>query len=291
MTARDPEPPFAASDADRRAIWTMLVERDIDAYLARDWSAVTDDFVASGFMGVDAVFNNDPDQWRPRFASVEAYRDEWLRQAAETRDVADLGQARAALHAATTLDRITIDGDLAIAHKIFDGHLPLATGGTARLDWRTQYLCRREHGRWKIAGFIGYMANSRGRQAPFRVAAIDQHVTAGPYTPVVETRPGARLLVISGQAPVDRSGQVIGETIEAQSRVTLENCRRQLEAAGSSFADVFKVTVYLTDLADWQRFNSVYRELMAEPYPARTAVQAGLLPGFQVEIEMWATKP
>lgn len=284
------EAPFARDDADRRAIWTMLVERDIQAYLAADWSLVSDDFVTSGFFGIDAQFNDDPDQWRPLFESLDAYREEWLRQAAETQIIADPGKAGAALHAATSLDRIEINGDLAIAHKLFHGHLPLAAGGARFLNWRTQYFCRREQGRWKIAGFVGYLAHPRGGRAPFRAAALSQHVTAGPYTPAVETRPGARLIVISGQAPLDLAGRVVGETIEEQSRVTMENCRAQLEAAGSSLGDVFKVTVYLTDLADWQRFNAVYREYMAPPYPARTALQAGLLPGFQVEIEMWATK-
>src|SRR3546814_10073494 len=105
----------------------------------------------------------------------------------------------------------------------------------------------------------------------FRSAAAEQHVTAGPYTPVVETRAGARIFVISGQAPVNRRGEVVGRTIEEQSRVTLDNCRAQLEAAGVSLSDVFKATVYLTDLANWSAFNTVYREYMREPYPARTA--------------------
>ena len=283
------EPPFPADDGDRRAIWTMLVTRDIAAYLAQDWGAVENDFVTAGFFGIDAAGTADPDQWRPRFASLAAYRDEWLRQAAETAATADAANAEAALHAATRLERIDITGDLAIAHKKFHGFMPLRDGGSAFLNWRTHYLCRRVDGGWKIAGFVGYMAHDA--TTPFRQAATTQHKTAGPYTPVVETRPGARILVISGQAPVDLDGRVIGDTIEDQSRVTLDNCRAQLEAAGSSLDEVFKVTVYLTDLADWGRFNTVYRAVMREPYPARTAVQTGLLPGFQVEIEMWATKP
>lgn len=283
------EPPFPADDADRRAIWEMLVTRDIRAYLAQDWATVADDF-SDGFFGVDARGSHDPDQWAPRFDSLAAYRDEWLRQAAQTAATADPATAHAALHSATTLTRIDITGDLAIAQKKFFGALPLKHGGADFLNWRTQYLCRREGGRWRIAGFVGYMAH-RPDSAPFRVAATEQHRTAGPYSPVVETRPGARILVISGQAPVDRDGAVIGTTIEEQSRFTLANCRTQLEAAGVSLADVFKVTVYLTDLANWGTFNGVYREVMAEPYPARTAVQAGLLPGFLVEIEMWATRP
>lgn len=128
---------------------------------------------------------------------------------------------------------------------------------------------------------------SASRRAHF-VAAERQHRTAGPYTPVVGVHTGARLYVISGQAPLDLEGRVVGTTIEEQARVTLENCRVQLQAAGCDLSDVFKATVYLTDLADWAAFNTVYQEFMQAPYPARTAVQCGLLPGFLVEVEMWA---
>jgi 2-iminobutanoate/2-iminopropanoate deaminase len=122
------------------------------------------------------------------------------------------------------------------------------------------------------------------------VAARRQHRTAGPYTPVIGVNANARLFVISGQAPLDMEGRVVGQTIEEQSRVTLQNCRTQLQAAGCDLADVFKATVYLTDLSNWAAFNVVYREFMHEPFPARTAVQCGLLPGFLVEIEMWAAR-
>ena len=120
-------------------------------------------------------------------------------------------------------------------------------------------------------------------------AGATQHVTAGPYSPVLVVLPG-RLVVISGQAALDRSGKVVGETIEEQARLTLENCRQQLATAGCTFADVFKVNAYLTDLTEWPRFNAVYSEAMPEPRPVRTVVQAGLLMTLKVEIEMWAVK-
>jgi 2-iminobutanoate/2-iminopropanoate deaminase len=87
-----------------------------------------------------------------------------------------------------------------------------------------------------------------------------QHVTAGPYSPVLEVD-ARRLVVISGQV-----------------------------AADCTLADVFKVNIYLIDLGHWTRFNAVYEAVMPEPRPVRTAVQAVLLPGFLVEIEMWAVK-
>jgi 2-iminobutanoate/2-iminopropanoate deaminase len=117
-----------------------------------------------------------------------------------------------------------------------------------------------------------------------------QHVTAGPYSPVIEVD-ARRLVVLSGQVAVAPDGSVIGDTIEAQTQATLENCRRQLAVAGCGFGDVFKVNVYLSDLADWARFNAVYEATFPRPLPVRTAVQAILMPGFRVEIEMWAVKP
>jgi 2-iminobutanoate/2-iminopropanoate deaminase len=120
-------------------------------------------------------------------------------------------------------------------------------------------------------------------------AGAVQHATAGPYSPVLEVR-AERLVVLSGQVAVDLDGNVVGKTIEEQARAALENCGRQLAAAGCGFADVFKVNVYLADLSEWSRFNAVYATSMPPPQPARTAVQAILLDGFRVEIEMWAAK-
>ncbi|WP_257098668.1 RidA family protein [Pseudovibrio flavus] len=116
-----------------------------------------------------------------------------------------------------------------------------------------------------------------------------QHVTAGPYSPVLEVS-SERLVVISGQVAVAKNGDVIGDTIEEQTRATLENCRVQLASAGCGLADVFKVNIYMTDLALWPRMNAVYDEIMPHPRPVRAAVGTKLLPGFEVEVEMWAVK-
>lgn len=116
-----------------------------------------------------------------------------------------------------------------------------------------------------------------------------QHVTAGPYSPVLEVD-ARKLVLISGQAPINPEGVVIGETIEEQTRFTMENCLRQLGYADCTLDNVFKVNVYLTDLDLWPRFNAVYAPYFEKPLPCRTAVQTGLLYNFLVEIEMWAAK-
>lgn len=132
------------------------------------------------------------------------------------------------------------------------------------------------------------MSDSEARGFGKRVPPeASQHVTAGPYSPVIEIS-GRRFVVTSGQAAIDSSGAVVGASLEEQTEHTIANCRCQLEAAGCGLEDVFKVTVYLTDLGRWADFNGVYERLMPEPRPVRTAVQVGLLPGLLVEIEMWA---
>jgi 2-iminobutanoate/2-iminopropanoate deaminase len=117
-----------------------------------------------------------------------------------------------------------------------------------------------------------------------------QHKTAGPYSPVLEVD-ARRIVVISGQAPIDPEGNVVGTSIEEQTEYTLQNCEKQLQSAGVGLENVFKTNLYLTDLSLWQRCNAVYEKIMPKPFPARTAVQAGLLMTFLVEIEMWASKP
>jgi 2-iminobutanoate/2-iminopropanoate deaminase len=122
-----------------------------------------------------------------------------------------------------------------------------------------------------------------------RPAKAKQHKTAGPYSPVLEID-ARHLVVISGQVAIDMQGKIVGQTIEEQTEVTLLNCAQQLASADCTLLDVFKVNIYLKDLDHWTRFNSVYKSMFREPLPVRTAVQAVLLPGFLVEIEMWAVK-
>jgi hypothetical protein len=156
----DPFPanPFSG-DPDRSAIWEMLVPRDIAAFVGCDWGMVADDFIAAGFSGLHAQKSPNPDDWTLAFPTLDTYRSEWLRQAAESAATAFAEDLEAAIHRATRLDQIDITGEAAVAHKKFDGTVQLADGRVDRLNWQTLYLCRRDSGRWKIAGFVGYMAH------------------------------------------------------------------------------------------------------------------------------------
>ena len=95
------------------------------------------------------------------------------------------------------------------------------------------------------------------------------------------------LLFVSGVAPVDAKGKVVSDDPAAQTRQIFLNMKAILDAAGASFADVLKVTVYLTDVEDRKKINPVRREFFGAARPASTliGVQALAIPGMKVEIE------
>jgi len=104
---------------------------------------------------------------------------------------------------------------------------------------------------------------------------------AGAYSPAI--RAGG-FVFVSGQVPRDPvSGELVGDDVESQTRQVIANVRRALEAAGATLGDVVSMVVYLADVDDWGRFNTVYKELMPPPYPTRTALGASLR-GILVEI-------
>ncbi|MDN5214477.1 RidA family protein [Fulvivirgaceae bacterium BMA12] len=287
--------PFPQADADRHEIWQMLVERDIIAFCQESWEMVADDFVSENFMGIDGRRRPNPDSWQLSFPSLGAYKKEWLFQAHDFAKTEWAEDPEQAIYEATTLRDIEIEGDSALAHKKFDGHILKKNGEKATLNWQTLYRCRKVAGRWKIAGFTGYLPHPMGQSGDTQLpgkqlpAGAKQHDTAGPYSPVLQVTPG-QIVVISGQAAIDSEGKVVGDTIEEQTHYTIKNCLQQLQTGGCGLNDVFKVNVYLTDLDNWPRFNEVYKTYFKAPRPVRTAVQTPLLYTFLVEIEMWAIK-
>jgi 2-iminobutanoate/2-iminopropanoate deaminase len=79
--------------------------------------------------------------------------------------------------------------------------------------------------------------------------------------------------------------------VRSETKRTFENVRAILEAAGSSLDDVMKCNVYLRDINDFAAMNEVYGTFFASPFPARTTIQAGALPGgIAVEIECIAKR-
>lgn len=92
---------------------------------------------------------------------------------------------------------------------------------------------------------------------------------------------------VSGQIPLDpKTKELIEGDMEAQVRQVFANLKAVVTAAGASFDDVVKVTVFLTDLGNFALVNKIMAEHFREPYPARAAVGVASLPrGAQVEVE------
>jgi 2-iminobutanoate/2-iminopropanoate deaminase len=110
-----------------------------------------------------------------------------------------------------------------------------------------------------------------------------------PFSPALRF---GELLFVSGQGPIDKNGKVIPGDIRAQTKATLENFKRIMEAAGSDMDCVLQTTVYLKDIAEYSGMNEIYSSFFNDPKPARTTVQAGdLLFGMKVEVQGIAYVP
>lgn len=94
-------------------------------------------------------------------------------------------------------------------------------------------------------------------------------------------------LYISGVPPTDASGKVVSDDVAEQARQVFRNMKIVLDAAGATFADILKVTVYLTDVNDRKKINPVRQEVFGEARPASTLIGINELaiPGMKVEIE------
>ncbi len=106
----------------------------------------------------------------------------------------------------------------------------------------------------------------------------------GPYSGAIK----AKLFVFtSGQLGIDpETGSLVDGGVEAETRQALTNLKLFLEAAGSCLDCVVKTTVFLRDIGDFSRMNSVYAEFFSKEPPARSAFQVAALPkGAAVEIE------
>ena len=105
----------------------------------------------------------------------------------------------------------------------------------------------------------------------------------GPYSQAVLV---GETLYCSGQIAIDpKTGDLVQESIEAETRQVLENLGAVLRAAGMDYKNVVRATVYLADIQDYQAVNKVYNEYFADSKPARAAVQVAALPkGANVEI-------
>ncbi|HEY2042939.1 MAG TPA: RidA family protein [Jatrophihabitans sp.] len=105
---------------------------------------------------------------------------------------------------------------------------------------------------------------------------------------------GMRMVALAGQTAVDIDGHIVGDGIVAQFRQALSNVLVALNAAGGSPADLVSMTIYLTDLVDYQnngrQIGAVWTELVGSNYPAMAGLEVSRLwdPAALVELQAWA---
>ncbi|HVN56347.1 MAG TPA: RidA family protein [Anaerolineaceae bacterium] len=111
----------------------------------------------------------------------------------------------------------------------------------------------------------------------------------GPYSAAIIAGP---FIFCSGQTGLDPvTNRLVEGGVEAETRQVLTNLKAVLEAAGASLASVVKTTVFLRDMNDFARMNTIYGEFFTEKYPARSTFQvAGLPRSAAVEIEAIAVR-
>ncbi len=112
----------------------------------------------------------------------------------------------------------------------------------------------------------------------------------GPYS---QATIAGGFLFTAGQIPLDPATmEVVAGDIVPQTRRVLENLQHVLHAAGLTWQDVVKTTVFLQEMADFPRFNEVYEAALGTARPARSTVQVAALPrGVSVEVELVAKLP
>jgi 2-iminobutanoate/2-iminopropanoate deaminase len=112
----------------------------------------------------------------------------------------------------------------------------------------------------------------------------------GPYSQAVRA---GDLLFVSGQIPLDpATGAVVEGDVSAQTRRVMLNLDGILKAAGASFDDVVRATVFLADISDFPAVNEVYGEFFSIPAPARSTIEVSRLPrGARLEIDLVAALP
>lgn len=109
--------------------------------------------------------------------------------------------------------------------------------------------------------------------------------------PLSQATLAGNVLFIGGAVALNERGEIVGKgDITAQTRQALENMKAIVEAAGGTLRDVTRTTVYLTDLANYNGMNEVYRTYFPVEPPARATLRVDLAnPDFLIEIEATAS--
>ncbi|MFD1957239.1 RidA family protein [Paenibacillus thailandensis] len=122
---------------------------------------------------------------------------------------------------------------------------------------------------------------------PVPVSTEKAPAAIGPYSQAIKL---GNLLFTSGQIPLTAEGELVNGGIEEQTHQVFRNLQEVLAAAGATFRDVVKATVFMKDMNDFAAVNGIYASYFGDHKPARSAVEVARLPkDVLVEIELIAS--
>jgi 2-iminobutanoate/2-iminopropanoate deaminase len=138
--------------------------------------------------------------------------------------------------------------------------------------------------RIQVGVLFGLVALSLGAAA--NPEFFDEGPMAGKGYPFSESVRVGDILFISGQVGVDENNELVEGGIVDETRQIMSNIGGALERRGLGFSDIVKCTVFLADVDEWGKFNTIYTSYFEPPYPARSALGAnGLALGARLEVE------
>lgn len=120
------------------------------------------------------------------------------------------------------------------------------------------------------------------------ISTVNAPAAIGPYSQAIEVN---GMVYTSGQIPVNPKTGEIPEGIETQAEQVMRNVKNLLEAAGTDLARVVKTTVFIKDMGDFEKVNTIYAKYFTGECPARSCVEVARLPkNVLIEMEAIAVK-
>ena len=169
MTDHFTNPYSREKDPDRWELWELIVRRDSEAFVRKDWAMINADYDRENFIRAKAYGSGNPHDWRIVSPDLETERNDWLKDAEAflKLPLKDISQ-RELIFKMSRLEHIDIKGDWAFCIKQFAANELLQDGGRYIVACESLKIARRIGGKWKLAGAIAYLPASAAapREAP-----------------------------------------------------------------------------------------------------------------------------
>ncbi len=144
-------------NSEKHEVWNILIKNDFEGFLDQNWEFVASDYLEPGFFGINMNKTSNTELWQLSFPSLASYKNQWINDSIEFKKNNFDCDPREVFYATTHLENFEFFDNVMMVHKVFDGELPIKNGPSIPLNWRSLFVLRKEHSRWQIASFTGYI--------------------------------------------------------------------------------------------------------------------------------------